>query len=318
MRTQARQLQHVPQGVLTPAPAGLGRGPQRLHELRSLRAHRMLGFGDRLELPGECSVGLRAIALELLDLLPIALEHILEWGDEFSDRRLTGRELGVGANLVLLEDLVGKLEERTLVGTQRFGRHALQALIDAAPYIGERRDLLIMRARLLLQSCLDFDDHGPGLCQFGQQGLATSFEGWDPLRLGLELGPFELLGLVLRAPAFGLEAQARQCKAGVQPTDRGPEDQTEKAAQPSHAKPSYGTTKAARCTSRPAARRAPPANPAPASRMSSPSPSAGKRWACVAQIRSRKAWASVSEGTRGSRRRPPLAASAEARTHFSR
>ena len=186
MRAQARQLQHVPQGVLTPAPAGLGRGPQRLHQLRGLRAHGVLGFGDRLELPGERPVGFRAIALELLDLLPIALEHVLERGDELRDRRLPGRELGVGADLVLLEHLVGQLEERTLVGAQSFGGERLQALIDAAPYIGERSDLFFVRASLLLQSCLDFDIHGPDACQFGQERLDASLEGWNALGHGGE------------------------------------------------------------------------------------------------------------------------------------
>ena len=147
---------------------------------------------------------------------------------------MTGRELGVGADLVLLEDLVGELEERTLVCTQGFRRHALQVLIDAATHVGQRRDLLLVRARLLLQSCLDLHIHGPDLRQLGKQGLDTSFEGRHAPAHGgqarLELRALELLGLVPRAPALGLEAHPPQRKARVHSAGRDPEEQTHKSA----------------------------------------------------------------------------------------
>src|SRR6266436_2918322 len=70
--------------------------------------------------------------------------------------------------------------------SRSFGGERLQALIDVATYIGERRDLFFVRASLLLQSCLDFDIHGPDACQFGQERLDASLEGWNALGYGGE------------------------------------------------------------------------------------------------------------------------------------
>ena len=71
------------------------------------------------------------------------------------NRLLARLKVRRGAGLVLLEDFIGELQERALIGAQGIRSDIFQILLDLATDFGEDGNLLGMRQRLFLKLGLE-------------------------------------------------------------------------------------------------------------------------------------------------------------------